>query len=90
MKAVTVVVHGNVQGVGYRYSARSWARQMGVSGWVRNLYDGSVEVLAQGEEAAIAELLAVLREGPSGASVAEVIVTDVELDPTLRGFEVRG
>ena len=89
MKAISVAVRGEVQGVGYRYSTRRWALEVGVRGWVRNRHDGSVEVLAQGEEAALTELLALLRQGPPGARVAETVVSDVEPDPTLRGFEVR-
>jgi acylphosphatase len=89
MKAISVVVRGEVQGVGYRYSTRRWALEVGVRGWVRNRHDGSVEVLAQGEEAAILKLLALLRQGPPAARVAETLVSDVEPDPALRGFEVR-
>lgn len=90
MKAVIAVVRGYVQGVGFRYWTRRRALAAGVQGWVRNLHDGSVEVLAQGEETEINELLATLEEGPPGARVTNISVTEAEPDPTRRGFEVRG
>jgi len=59
-KRLHVVFTGHVQGVGFRFTARSMAKQLGVKGWVRNCPDGSVETLVDGEEAALAELLAYL------------------------------
>ncbi len=63
------VVRGRVQGVGYRYFARRSAQALGLSGFVRNLPDGSVEVLAEGGEDALARLEQALREGPAFAAV---------------------
>ena len=62
-------VHGRVQGVGYRYFVIRWAKHLGVTGWTRNLWDGSVEDQAWGEEAAISQLEGALKEGPSHARV---------------------
>lgn len=62
-------VHGAVQGVGYRYFAARHARKLGLSGYARNLADGSVEVEAEGGEAVLMELLRLLEEGPPGARV---------------------
>jgi acylphosphatase len=67
-----VVVRGRVQGVGFRWFVRQQARALGVRGWVRNRTDGSVEVEAEGEAAALRELRASLARGPSGAYVASV------------------
>jgi acylphosphatase len=61
-----------VQGVGFRYSTVREARRLGLSGYVRNLPDGSVEVVAEGEEQVLERLAAWLRRGPPGAHVRQV------------------
>jgi acylphosphatase len=65
-------ISGNVQGVGFRYAARREAKQLGLSGWVRNLSDGDVEVLAEGPIAALTEFREWLAEGPPGAFIRSV------------------
>lgn len=75
MKAFRAVVEGEVQGVGFRYSAVREARALGLGGWVRNAEDGTVEVWAEGEETALEEFLAWLKVGPSAAWVREVKVS---------------
>jgi len=70
--AFRYVVHGRVQGVGYRYFVLRQAEALGVSGFARNLADGSVEVVAEGSEEALAGLEAQLREGPSFSEVSHV------------------
>lgn len=67
-----VAVRGKVQGVGFRWFVRERARALGLTGWVRNRDDGSVEVLAHGDEAALAQLRSLLGSGPSGAKVTGV------------------
>ncbi len=62
-------VSGRVQGVAYRYFAQKWAGALSLSGWVRNLADGRVEVMAEGEEAALGSFVERLREGPRMAVV---------------------
>jgi acylphosphatase len=82
-----VVVHGGVQGVGFRYSARLQADRLGVAGWVRNRADGTVEAEVEGDEASVRAMLAWLAEGPPGAIVRSTEVAEVE--PTgERGFRV--
>jgi len=66
------LVSGLVQGVSFRYYTRAQAINLGVSGWVRNLRDGRVEVLACGEAKAVERLCVWLHKGPSMAEVAEV------------------
>lgn len=66
------LVRGLVQGVGFRWFVRREARTRGLTGWVRNLPDGSVEVLARGPEASMASLEAALARGPAGARVDQV------------------
>jgi acylphosphatase len=65
-------VEGRVQGVAYRYYAQKWAAALSVSGWVRNLPDGRVEVVAEGERAALDEFAGRLRQGPRLALVEEL------------------
>ncbi len=82
-----VVVHGHVQGVFFRDSVRRRAVSAGVSGWVRNTRDGSVEAVFEGEPAAVANLVAFCHEGPRGARVESVVVTD-EAPEGLVGFAI--
>lgn len=72
MAAFRYRVSGRVQGVGYRYFVLRAAEALGVSGYAKNLADGSVEVLAEGGEKVLADFEARLREGPSFARVADV------------------
>jgi acylphosphatase len=65
-------VSGIVQGVGFRFFAQRTARQLGISGYTRNLFDGRVEVYAAGTEKHLAALRAELERGPLGASVSSV------------------
>lgn len=89
MTAVRVIVTGRVQGVGFRYTTVAEAQRRGLIGWVRNLNDGRVEVLAQGSEVAVDDLVAWLVVGPRLASVVDVEVTPVEPDAGLATFHVR-
>lgn len=72
MAAYRYRVEGRVQGVGYRYFVQREADALSVTGFVRNMPDGSVEVVAEGAESALATLETRLREGPSFARVASV------------------
>ncbi len=90
MKAIRAVVSGYVQGVGFRVATCRAARQLGVTGWVSNRWDGSVDVLAQGDDSAVDELAAWLASGPPGALVRSVTVDQAIADPGLLSFEIRG
>jgi acylphosphatase len=83
------VIAGRVQGVGFRWFTHDTAAREGVHGWVRNLADGRVEVLAEGDQPAVDRLEAAVRRGPSLAHVERFDVE--ELAPTGRpaGFEIR-
>ena len=83
-----VVVHGLVQGVFFRDTVRRHAQSRRVAGWVRNNPDGTVEAVFEGDPEAVERLVAFAREGPSGAVVERVDVTD-EPDEGLSGFSVR-
>jgi acylphosphatase len=83
------VIAGRVQGVGFRWFTHDAAAREGVHGWVRNLADGSVEVVAEGDRPGVDRLEAAVRRGPASARVERFDV--VELAPTGRpaGFEIR-
>lgn len=83
-----VLVHGRVQGVGFRYWTRGEAARAGVSGWVRNRPDGTVEAEVEGEPGAVDQLLGALRQGPPGASVDNVDVTEIPPEGES-GFRIR-
>lgn len=83
-----VVVTGRVQGVFFRDSCRHQARRLGLAGWVRNRGDGRVEAAFEGEEAAVAHLVAWCGNGPAGARVSSVEVVDDTVTGE-RDFEVR-
>lgn len=88
VRAIRATITGRVQGVGFRWATRRVAVDLGVSGGVRNLADGSVEVMARGSDEAIAALVGFLEHGPPGAIVAGVLVEDVEPDHDPDGFEI--
>ena len=81
-------VHGDVQGVSFRYYTLKQARSLDVVGWVRNLWDGSVEIVAEDDRETLDKLLVWLNRGPPAATVERV---DVEWQPAtgrFRQFEV--
>jgi acylphosphatase len=71
-QASQFLITGIVQGVGYRMWTERTARQLGVHGWVRNLFDGRVEIHAEGEQEALEALEQACKEGPRSASVTHV------------------
>jgi acylphosphatase len=82
-------VRGRVQGVGYRYFVSREAESLDVAGFVRNLPDGSVEVVAEATEEALARLEERLREGPAFAAVSALERTPVPPRDGERGFHIR-
>ena len=93
VRRVTVFVHGDVQGVGFRWWARARCLELGLTGYARNLVDGRVEVCAQGEPSSLERLLTLLTETPSSTRRPGRVDTCVTLwlDPIdgLRGFGER-
>ncbi len=89
VRAIRATVRGVVQGVGFRWFVSREANRLGLSGWVANRTDGSVEVLAEGDHADIDALLAALREGPPGASVSSVAVLEQVASGLTGRFEIR-
>ena len=82
-------ITGRVQGVGYRWNMAQEAQRLGLTGWVRNRLDGSVEALATGPVDAVQALINWAQRGPELARVDGVDVTEVESGEVLGGFEQR-
>lgn len=87
-EAFHAVIEGRVQGVGFRYSTQRKASELGLTGWVRNRFDGTVEVLAEGPPEKLASFLTWLRSGPSFACVTKVDHRPVHPKGTYRGFSI--
>ncbi|GAB3599460.1 acylphosphatase [Microbacterium tumbae] len=88
MTAVRLSVHGRVQGVGYRWFTRRAAEAHGLSGWVRNRRDGTVEAELHGAEEAVDAVIAAMRRGPAHGRVDEVRVLSDEILGEPNGFEI--
>jgi len=82
-------VEGRVQGVGFRYFVRENANWVGVKGWVRNRWDGSVEVVAEGDRQALDRLVKILWQGPRASLVTNIKLTWDEASGEFRSFGVR-
>ncbi len=89
VRAVTATVGGRVHGVGFRYSTQRTAAGLGLSGWVRNMPDGTVLLWAQGPADAVERLCKFLEEGPPVARVTSLEISEAEPDADITGFNVR-
>jgi acylphosphatase len=88
-KRLEATVRGRVQGVGFRWFARRSAARLDLVGWVANDPSGAVQLVAEGEVAALEELMVDLNEGPPGAVVDRVDVTFRDPTAQFTGFEIR-
>jgi acylphosphatase len=84
------VVRGRVQGVGFRWFVEREAGTLGLAGWVRNNFDGSVEVLAMGTREQLSQLRARLRQGPRAARVDDVEESEAPPVQGLKSFRIEG
>ncbi len=82
-------ISGMVQGVGFRYSLENTARRLGVTGWVRNMWDGRVEAVLEGEEHDVQKAVKWCHHGPPGAMVTGVEEKDEPYTGGFLGFEIR-
>ena len=89
LRCFRAIVRGRVQGVSFRYYALLEAEQLGVLGYVKNRWDGTVEVVAEGEDDAVRKLLAWLYHGPRWARVEGVEVEWMDATGAFERFEVR-
>ncbi len=90
MPRLHLVVHGRVQGVGFRAFVMRRARELALVGEVRNLPDGAVEVVAEGAPGPLEGFLGAMRRGPASARVTGVDVSWSEAAGRFEGFEIRG
>ena len=84
------IVKGRVQRVGFRFFVENAAQREGIQGYVRNQHDGTVEIVAEGDAAAIQRFEMAVRRGPAGARVDEVDTLDVDASGRFAGFRVTG
>jgi len=90
MNSFTGVVFGRVQGVGFRYFAKNMAEGLRLTGWVRNLPDGTVEVMATGPLPALEQFMQCLKTGPLGSRVEKVDFQWLGEPRKFEDFEIRG
>ena len=88
MLTLKITVKGRVQGVGYRWFTRENAQDLNLTGYVKNLPNENVEVLAQGEPEKVWELTKLLRNGPSFSSVIDIDIKELSDDQIYTSFEV--
>ncbi len=87
-KAILAIIRGRVQGVGFRYEARNFAKSLGLTGWISNLPDGGVETYAEGPVSAVNRYIQWLHQGPPGAHVTSVDVTEKPFSGTYASFTI--
>ena len=89
MKQLQFTVYGKVQGVWFRAWTQDLAKEMGITGWVRNMSDGNVEGVAMGEDELLNTFLGRLHDGPPLARVTNVDSTTNEVDDIIDTFDIR-
>ena len=87
-KGLHLLIDGRVQGVGYRWFARNAGRELGLTGKIRNLPDGRVEIHAAGDPDKLAELIGRLREGPPAARVQTIAEEELATVPDWDSFDI--
>ncbi len=88
MKKLRLTIYGRVQGVYYRSSAQGKARELGLSGWAKNMPDGTVVTVAEGGEEQLQEYIEWCKKGPSAARVEKIKETWEEPSGELNGFSI--
>ena len=87
--SVKLVVSGRVQGVGYRYFIARTASELGINGYVKNLYSGDVEIFAEGRKEFLEELIKIAKSGPPHAYVDTARIEWLEFNDKYDNFEIR-
>lgn len=88
MKRVHIIISGRVQGVGFRFYTRDIAIETGVKGWVKNLRDGSVEVIAEGNPEEVKTFLEKLKDGYLGRNISHIEEKEEVYTGTFNSFEI--
>lgn len=88
-KRIHVYISGRVQGVFFRYTSKELADQLGVTGWIRNLPDGRVEAVVEGDEDKVDEMLEFLSKGPPLARVDNIEIIEEEYRGEFREFRIK-
>lgn len=88
-KRIRCVLWGDVQGVGFRWKAREHARHLGLVGYVQNLPDGTVELVAEGPEIALEKLKEFCYRGPHGVQISDIEISEVPTTGAFADFAVR-
>jgi acylphosphatase len=83
-----ITIRGMVQGVGYRYFCRREAKILGIAGYVKNLHNGDVEVVAEGEEKAMHDFISLLKQGPHFSEVHDLKITDLPFENRYDNFQI--
>jgi acylphosphatase len=89
MKRYHLYVSGIVQGVGFRWYAQKIGRRIGVYGWVKNLPDGRVEIVVEGEDEKVERFIKELKEGYLGENIRDIEKIEEEYKGEFKGFEIR-
>lgn len=89
MKRLAIVVHGRVQGVGFRYFAQEIADLLNVCGWTRNKSDGDVEIEAQGDETHLNLFIDKIKKGPANANVTGLRSSEIAIVQNEYTFKIR-
>ncbi len=89
MRRIHLLISGMVQGVGFRYETERKANALGIKGWVKNLANGGVETVAEGEDIAIDEFIKYCNQGPYGAVVREVKAEEEKYTGEFKNFEIK-
>ncbi|WP_421774155.1 acylphosphatase [Gracilimonas sp.] len=84
-----IFISGRVQGVGFRHFTKTSARSLGVNGWVRNLPDGRVEAVLQGDEQLVDQLIEKCKKGPRSAYVQNIEVEEEKGEESYTSFDVK-
>jgi len=90
MKRLRIIVSGRVQAVGFRWATQKTARQLGINGYVRNLPNGDVEIVIEGDDIAIDRMLSWARQGPAFARVDKFKMDEIPGPAEYTGFGVAG
>lgn len=89
MARVHLFIEGRVQGVFYRAFTRDVAARLGINGWVKNLYDGRVEAVFEGNSSLIEKAVNECKKGPHGSLIKEINIFREEYSGELKGFEIK-